>query len=160
MVLYVPVATPRAGGPAAAAAAAPASGGVAAAEEAQLGGLCPLRTLGVMQEARPAPTLRLLWRRWRWCSSGASGQVPSKKRRQSRSLACCPVPTRPLATLGQQSCGSGRRLRWSIGASATSAPNWRSAPSQRPANSSPRGPSSSSIAKSTRGTSRRCAPGS
>jgi hypothetical protein len=74
----------------------------------QLGDLHPLRTLGVMQEARPAPTLRLLQRRWRWCSGDASGQVPSKKRRQSRSLACCPVPTRSLVTLGRQSCGSGR----------------------------------------------------
>jgi hypothetical protein len=75
----------------------------------QLGGPRPLRTLGVTQEVHPAPTLRLLRRRWRWCSGGTSGQVPSKKRRQSRSLACCPMSTRSLATLGRQSCGSGRR---------------------------------------------------
>jgi hypothetical protein len=91
------------------AAAAPTSGGVAATEEAPVGGSVPPPDAGATQEAHPAPTLRLLRRRWRWCSGGASGQVPSKKQRQSRSLACCPLPTRSLVTLGRQSCGSGRR---------------------------------------------------
>jgi hypothetical protein len=66
----------------------------------QLGDLRPLPTLGVMQEARPAPTPRLLRRRWRWCSGDDSGLVLSKKRRQFPSLTCCPVPTRSLVTLG------------------------------------------------------------
>jgi hypothetical protein len=52
-----------------------------------LGDPRPLQTLGVTQEVRPAPTFRLLWRRWWWCSGDASGQVPSKKRHQSHSLA-------------------------------------------------------------------------
>jgi hypothetical protein len=94
----------------------------------QLGDPCPLPTLGVTQEARPAPTLRLLQRRWRWCLGGDSGRVPNKKRCQSPSLACYPVPTRSLVTLGQQSCGSGRRLRLNTSASVTGTPNWRSAP--------------------------------
>jgi hypothetical protein len=126
----------------------------------QLGDPCPLRTLGVTQEAHPAPTLHLLRRRWRWCSSDGSGLVPSKKLRQPPSLVCCPAPTRSLTTLGQQFCGSERRLRLSTSASATGAPNWRSAPRQRPASSSLSGPNSSGTARSTRGTSRRCALGS
>jgi hypothetical protein len=80
-------------------------------------------TLVVTQEARPAPTLRLLRRRWRWCLGDGSGLVSSKKLHQSPSPVCCPAPTRSLATLGQQFCGSGRRLRLSTSASATSAPN-------------------------------------
>jgi hypothetical protein len=82
----------------------------------QLGDLCPLQTLGVTQEACPAPTPCLLRRRWRWCSSDDSGLVPSKNLRQSPSPVCCPVPTRSLVTLGQQFCGSGRRLRLSTSA--------------------------------------------
>jgi hypothetical protein len=126
----------------------------------QLGDPRPLWTLGVTQDARPAPTPRLLRRRWRWCSGDDSGLVPSKKLRQSPSPVCCPVPTRSLVTLGQQFCGSGRRLRLSTSASATGAPNWRSAPGRHPDNSSPSGPNSSGTARSTRGTSRRCALGS
>ena len=126
-----------------------------------LGDSRPLPTLGVTQEARLAPSPRLLRRRWRWCSGDGSGLVPSKKLRKSPSPICCLAPTRSLATLGQQSCGSGRRLRrLSTSASATGALNWRSAPRRRPASSSPSGPNSSGTARSTRGTSRRCAPGS
>jgi hypothetical protein len=66
----------------------------------QLGDPRPLPTLGVMQEARPAPSPYLIRRRWRWCLGGASGQVPSKKQRQSPSLACCPMPNRSLVTPG------------------------------------------------------------
>jgi hypothetical protein len=87
------------------------------------GDLRPLLTLGVTHEARPAPTPRLLQRRWRWCLGGDSGQVPSKKRRQSPSPACCPTPTRFSVKLRQQSCGSGRRLKLSTSASVTGAPN-------------------------------------
>jgi hypothetical protein len=91
----------------------------------QLGDLCPLRTPGVTQEVRPAPTLRLLCRRWRWCSGDDSGLVQSKKLCQSPSPVCCPAPTRSLVTLGKQFCRCGRRLRLSTSASATCAPNWR-----------------------------------
>jgi hypothetical protein len=112
----------------------------------------------------PIPTSssnpRLLRRRWRWCLGGDSGRVLSKKRRQSPSPACCPVPTKSFVKLRQQFCGSGRRLRLSTSASTTGAPNWRSAPSRRPDNSPPSGPNSSGTARSTRRTSRRCMPGS
>jgi hypothetical protein len=117
----------------------------------QLGDPCPLPTLGVTQEARPAPSPRLLWRRRRWCSGDGSSLVPSKKLRQSPSPVCCPAPTRSLATLGQQSCGSGRRLRLSTSASATGAPNWRSAPRRHPASSSPSGHNSSGTARVQKG---------
>jgi hypothetical protein len=76
----------------------------------QLGDPCPLPTLGVTPKARSVPTPRLHRRRWRWCLGGGSGRAPSKKRHRSHSPACCLVPTRSLAKLRQQSCGSGRRL--------------------------------------------------
>jgi hypothetical protein len=120
----------------------------------------PLPTLGVTQEARLAPTPRLLQRRWRWCLGSDSGRVPSKKRRQSPSLACCPVPTRFLVKLRQQSCESGRRMKLSTSASVTSAPNWRSIPRRHPDSSPPSGPNSSETARSTRETSRGCVPAS
>jgi hypothetical protein len=125
----------------------------------QLGDLRPPLTLGVTQEACPAPTPHLLRRRWRWCLGDDSGRVPSKKLRQSPSPACCLVPTRSSVTLRQQSCGSGRRLRLSTSASVTGAPNWRSAPRRRLDSSPPSGPNSSGTARSTRETSRGCAPG-
>jgi hypothetical protein len=126
----------------------------------QLGDLRPLPTLGVTQEARPAPAPCLLRRRWRWCLGGDSGRVPSKKWRQSPSPACYPAPTRFLVKSRQQSCGSRRRLKLSTSASVTSAPTWRSTPRQRPDSSPPSGPNSSRTARSIRKTSRGCVPGS
>jgi hypothetical protein len=125
-----------------------------------MGDLHPLPTLGVTQGARPAPSPRLLRRRWRWYLGGDSGRVPSEKRRQSPSPACCPAPTRFLVKLRQQSCGSGRHLKLSTSASVTGAPNWRSAPRRRLDSSPPCGPNSSETARSTRKTSRGCVPGS
>jgi hypothetical protein len=126
----------------------------------QLGDPRPLPTLGVTQEAHPAPTPCLLRRRWRWCLDSDSGRVPSKKLRESPSPACCPVPTRSSVTLRQQSCESGRCLRLSTSALVTSAPNWRSAPRRCPDSSHPSGPNSSGTTRNTRETSRRCALGS
>jgi hypothetical protein len=74
--------------------------------------------------------------------------------------ACCLMPTRSLVKLRQQSCGSERRLKLSTSASATGAPNWRSAPRWCPDSSPPSGPNSSGTARSTRETSRGCVPGS
>jgi hypothetical protein len=116
----------------------------------QLGDPCPLPTLGVTLEACLAPTPRLRRRRWRWCLGGGSGRAPSKKRRQSHSPACCPMPTRSSVTLRQQSYGSGRRLRLSTSASVTGAPNWRNGPRRRPDSSPPSGPNSSGTTRSTR----------
>jgi hypothetical protein len=139
---------------------APASGSVTAAEKVPARDLRSLPTLGVTQGARLALSPRLLWRRWRWYLGSDSGRVPSEKRRQSPSPACCPMPTRFLVKLRQHSCGSGRHLKLSTSTSVTGAPNWRSAPRRCPDSSPPSGPNSSGTTRSTRKTSRGCVPGS
>jgi hypothetical protein len=141
-------------------AAAPASGGVAAVEEVPAMGSAPTPdTRGDVEgtsSSNPPPALVemevVFGRRLRSGAEQEAVPIPS--------LACCPVATRSLVTLGQQSCRSGRCLRLSTSASTTGAPNWRSTPGWRPDNSSPSGPNSSETARSTRGTSRGCAPGS
>jgi hypothetical protein len=115
-------------------------------EEVPAGGSTPTPDTGGDVGGASSSNPRLLWRRWRWCLGGDSGRVPNKKRCQPPSLACCPMPTRSLMTLVQQSYGSGRRLRLSTSASVTGAPNWRSAPGRRFDNSSLSGPNSSGTA--------------
>jgi hypothetical protein len=110
--------------------------------------------------ARPSPSRHPLRRRRRWFLGGGSGLAPSQKQRQFPSPGCCLVPIRIFMRLRRRSCGSGRRLRPSTSASATGAPSWRSAPRRRPASSPLSGPSSSGTARITKGTSRRCTPGS
>jgi hypothetical protein len=142
---------------------APVPGGVAAAEKVPAGGSAPTPNTGgdtggaYSSIPPPAPEEMevVFGRRLR---SGAEREAAPP--RQSPSLAFCPAPTRFLAKLRQQSCGSGRHLKLSTSASVTDAPNWRSAPRRRPGSSPPSGPNSSGTARSTRNTSRRCVPGS
>jgi hypothetical protein len=111
------------------AAATPASGGVTVTEEVPAGGSVPTSDIAPALDTRGdtggafSSDPHLYRRKWRWCSGDDSGWAPRKKLRQSPSPACGPAPTRFLVTLGQQSCGSGRRLRLSTSASVTSAPN-------------------------------------
>jgi hypothetical protein len=119
-------------------------------------------TLAIEGDAgvRPAPSCLPLWRRWRWFLGGGSSPAPSQKQSQFPSPGCYLVPIRLFMKLKRQSCGSGRRLRPSTSASATGAPSWRSAPRRHLTSSPLSGPNSRGTAKITKGTSKRCSPGS